>query len=220
MESYNCRFEWVPKTPRTSTDMQGRVTSAADMQNTHQTKTTYLTAAKEFKLTSQISPCIPRQPNPHPRSVKPKMASSLVTLQAILLVLGLSSCATTTAAPEPSSSSPSQPPPQPPCAAEQQAPPARNCTPPRTFEDTLRPFCFVPETASPQARQFLSQAAAGAMILLQGVYRLRCRTAAILCAIWRPMTHSNRCFSRLAACVAGALQNRGTKFNAASTGVL
>jgi hypothetical protein len=37
---------------------------------------------------------------------------------------------------------------------------AGNCTPPRTREDAKKPFCFVPETISPQARQFLSQAAA------------------------------------------------------------
>lgn len=36
-----------------------------------------------------------------------------------------------------------------------------NCTPPRTAEDTKKPFCFVPETISAQARQFLSQSAAG-----------------------------------------------------------
>jgi len=41
-----------------------------------------------------------------------------------------------------------------------------NCTPPRTAkmdpsEDAKKPFCFVPETTSAQARQFLSQTAAG-----------------------------------------------------------
>jgi len=36
-----------------------------------------------------------------------------------------------------------------------------NCTPARTFNDTFKPFCFVPETISPEAKQFLSQAAAG-----------------------------------------------------------
>eukprot|EP00882_Tetradesmus_deserticola_P008666 GHRQ01009137.1.p1 GENE.GHRQ01009137.1~~GHRQ01009137.1.p1 ORF type:complete len:502 (+),score=117.22 GHRQ01009137.1:176-1681(+) len=35
-----------------------------------------------------------------------------------------------------------------------------SCTPARSFSDAMHPFCFVPETASPQARQFLSNAAA------------------------------------------------------------
>jgi hypothetical protein len=35
-----------------------------------------------------------------------------------------------------------------------------NCTPARSQSDATRPFCFVPETASQQARQFLSVAAA------------------------------------------------------------
>lgn len=36
-----------------------------------------------------------------------------------------------------------------------------NCTPARTLNDTWKPFCFVPDTVSPEAKQFLSQAAAG-----------------------------------------------------------
>lgn len=39
--------------------------------------------------------------------------------------------------------------------------PFRECTPPRNHTDALRPFCFVPPSASPRARQFLLQAAAG-----------------------------------------------------------
>ena len=37
-----------------------------------------------------------------------------------------------------------------------------NCTPPRTVADARNPFCFVPDTVSPEARRFLSSAAAGA----------------------------------------------------------
>lgn len=41
----------------------------------------------------------------------------------------------------------------------QQAP--SNCTPPRTFQDTKRPFCFQPDTVSAEAKQFLSNTSAG-----------------------------------------------------------
>jgi hypothetical protein len=45
-------------------------------------------------------------------------------------------------------------------AAQQQHSTQGNCTPARSKFDASRPFCFVPETASEQARQFLSAAAA------------------------------------------------------------
>jgi hypothetical protein len=39
--------------------------------------------------------------------------------------------------------------------------PTGNCTAPRSSEDARKPFCFVPDTISKEAQQYLSTAAAG-----------------------------------------------------------
>ena len=38
-----------------------------------------------------------------------------------------------------------------------------NCTPPRTAEDAMKPFCFVPDTISPEARQILATTSSSAV---------------------------------------------------------